>query len=198
MTERLTTTSSRLAICLSLALSCTTLPAKAGVTVPALPPSPVDAPQKPATSAPIADTGDGVTDDFTQDAHVLGELARRKAALDRREHDIEQREAQAMAAETLARKEVDELSTLRAEVEKIVNEQTDDASADLTKLADLFANMKPGQAAAILGKLDISKSAAILRRLQTRMAGPVLAAMDPAVAAGVTQELEKAHAAFQE
>ncbi len=174
-----------------LVASCHAFSALAGVTVPAADPEPA----KPAGAPQPAV---GVTDDYAQDARVLGELGRRKAALDRREHELEMREAQVSAADLLARQEVAQLSALRGEVEKIVNQQTNDASADLAMLAGLFSNMKPGQAAAILGKLEIPKAAAILRRLQTRMAGPVLAAMDPAVAAGVTQELERAHAPFQD
>jgi flagellar motility protein MotE (MotC chaperone) len=175
----------------ALTLSSSTMSARAAVTVPA----PATEPAKPALAPQISET---TTDDYTQDARILGELARRKAALDRREHELDLRETQLSAAELLARKEVGQLTSLRGEVEKIVNQQTDDASADLAMLAGLFANMKPAQAAAILGKLDIAKAAAILRRLPTRMAGPVLAAMDPTSAAGVTQELQRAHAPFQD
>jgi flagellar motility protein MotE (MotC chaperone) len=176
---------------LVLTASCPAFSVMAAVTVPA----PEAEPAKPA---PAPQAAEAAADDYTQDVRVMAELARRKAALDRREHDLEFREAQVSAAELLARREVGQLSALRGEVEKIVNQQTDDASADLAMLGGLFTNMKPAQAAAILGKLDISKAAAILRRLQTRTAGPVLAAMDPGIAAGVTQELERAHAPFQD
>jgi flagellar motility protein MotE (MotC chaperone) len=63
-------------------------------------------------------------------------------------------------------------------------------------LANLFSNMKPQQAAAIMGKIEVPKAAAILRRLETRMAGPVLASMDPAIAAAIARELERARAPF--
>jgi flagellar motility protein MotE (MotC chaperone) len=180
----------------ALTVSCPAFSATVGAAAPASETEP--AKQAPAPQPAAPQPNEVTTDDYTQDARVLGELSRRKDALDRREHELELREARISAAELLARREVGQLSTLRGEVEEIVKQQTNDASADLATLAALFSSMKPSQAAAILGKLEIPKAAAILRRLQTQMAGPVLAAMDPTVAAGVTQELERAHAPFQD
>ena len=176
-------------VAIALTLSCPMVSVIAAVTVP----SPDGDPAKQANAPRPTDA---TADDYTQDMRVLGELARRKTALDRRQRELDLREAQVAAAEMLARREVGQLSSLRGEVEKIVNEQTEDAGADLAMLAGLFSNMKPGQAAAIMGKLEIPKAAAILRRLETRMAGPVLAAMDPGIAAAIARELERAHAPF--
>jgi flagellar motility protein MotE (MotC chaperone) len=153
-------------------------------------------PQPAAHNEPVR-ASDVPQDDYTQDARVVDALSRTKAALDRREHELDQRAAQVAAAEELARREIGQLSSLRTEVQKLVDQQTQEATADLDKLATLFSNMKPVQAAAIIGKLEVPKAAAIVRRLDTRMAGPVLAAMDPAAAASVTIELQRTHAAFQ-
>jgi flagellar motility protein MotE (MotC chaperone) len=172
---------------IALTIACPVFSVTAAVTPPEADPA------KPASASRPNEAG---ADDYTQDIRVLGEIARRKAALDRRERDLELRESQVSAAETLARRELAQLSSLRGEVEKIVNEQTEDAGADQVMLAGLFSNMKPQQAAAIMGKLEIPKAAAILRRLETRMAGPVLAAMDPGIAAAIARELERAHAPF--
>jgi flagellar motility protein MotE (MotC chaperone) len=183
-------------VALALTTSSAAFAAAVGTSAPA--PETEPATLAPAAQSSAPQSNEMTMDGYTQDARVLGELSRRKEALDRREHDLELREAQISAAELLARREVGQLSTLRGEVEEIVNKQTNDASADLATLAALFSSMKPNQAAAILGKLEIPNAAAILRRLQTQMAGPVLAAMDPTVAAGVTQELERAHEPFQD
>lgn len=171
---------------ISLAHVCA---AQQAVTVPAAPaPSVKSEPTRAPELAP---------DDFAQDARVINALSRTRAALDKREHELEQRAAQVAAAEQLARREIGQLASLRTEVQKMVDQQTRDANGDLDKMAGLFSSMKPVQAAAILGKLDVPKAAAIIRRLDARMAGPVLAAMDPAAAAGVTLELQRVHAAFQ-
>lgn len=172
--------------------------AQAAVTLPAV------APETPAAAAPAqggASTPGAVNtpafDDRPIEGRAVGELARRKAALDKREQDLEQREARVAAAEALARREIATLTALRTDVEKLVSRESAGAEQDLALLAALYANMKPNQAAMILGKLDIPKAAAILRRLDTRLAGPVLASMDPSVAAGITQELERHRAPFR-
>ena len=174
---------------LVLALGCVSNAAIAGVTVPA------EAPAKPAAERDAASVM--TSDDHPLDGRVLGELNRRKSELDRRERELALRESRAEAAELLARKEVSQLTALRSEVEKMVKQQTSGAESDLAMLASLYSNMKPVQAAAILGKLDSARAAAILKRLETRMAGPVLAAMEPSVAAAITEEMDKAHAAFR-
>lgn len=130
------------------------------------------------------------------DSQVVAEVRRRSEALDRRAHDLDLREAQIAAAEQLARREIAELTSLRIAVEKAIAQQTQAAEADVTLLVNLYSNMKPVQAAGIFSKLDAPKAAAILRRLEPRLAGPIVAAMDPPAAAAVTDELQKAHAAF--
>ena len=175
---------------LAFALWACASPVRAAVTVPA-PPSEAPAP------AARPNPSDLPLDDHPLDGRVLDELARRKSSLDRRERELELRESRIAAAEVLARGEVVQLNKLRAELDKMVSQQTAGADADLTLLAGLYSNMKPAQAAAILSKLEVPKAAAILRRLETKLAGPVLASMEPSIAAGITRELQHDHDAFQ-
>ena len=163
--------------------------AHAAVTVPPAPP--------PPSAAPPPSGGSGAYDDPSADSRALGEIARRRAVLERREKELALRETQIAAAEMLARKEISAMNALRNEVEKLITHETNKADADLTLLAGLYSNMKPAQAGAILAKLDVAKAAAILRRLDTRLAGPVLASMDPDVAANITRELERQRSPFR-
>jgi flagellar motility protein MotE (MotC chaperone) len=147
-------------------------------------PSPPDPPARaaPSESAPVVD------------GRLLQEVSRRQAELDRRERDLQTRAAQVAAAEQLARRQISELERLRHEVETLAAHEFSAADADLTLLVGLYSNMKPAQAAAVLGKMDAVKSAAILQRLDTRSAGPILAGMDPQA---VTEELAQRHAGFR-
>ena len=131
------------------------------------------------------------------DGRLLQEVARRQAELDRREHDLQTRAAQVAATEQLARRQITELERLRHEVEALAAHEFSAADADLTLLVGLYSNMKPAQAAAVLGKMDAAKSAAILQHLDTRSAGPILAGMDPQAALAVTEELAQRHAGFR-
>jgi flagellar motility protein MotE (MotC chaperone) len=131
------------------------------------------------------------------DARLLLEVTQRKAELDRREAELDTRAAKVAAAEQLARQQIAELERLRADVQAIAAKQFEAAADDLNLLVGLYSNMKPTQAAAVLGKLDAPKAAAILERLDTRSAGPILAGMDPQAALAITNELEQRHAAFR-
>lgn len=139
----------------------------------------------PSESAPVVD------------GRLLQEVSRRQAELDRRERDLQTRAAGVAAAEQLARRQISELERLRHEVEALAAHEFSAADADLTLLVGLYSNMKPAQAAAVLGKMDAVKSAAILQHLDTRSAGPILAGMDPQAALAVTEELSQRHAGFR-
>jgi flagellar motility protein MotE (MotC chaperone) len=131
------------------------------------------------------------------DGKLLEELNRRSAELDRREHDLRTWAAQVAVAERLARAQLAELGQLRIEVEKVMAQESAASDQDLDVLVGLYSNMKPTQAAAVLGRLDASKAAAILEKLDIRSAGPALAAMDPSVAVAITEELTRRHAPFR-
>ncbi len=138
-----------------------------------------------------------IGDDRPVDGHLLAEVARRKAELDRREHGLQMRETQVSAAEKLAREQIAELTKLRQTVEGLVRHESTAADEDMSLLVGLFSNMKPPQAAAVIGKLDPPKAALILQRLETRMAGPILAAMETPAALAITEEVEQRRASFQ-
>jgi flagellar motility protein MotE (MotC chaperone) len=128
------------------------------------------------------------------DGKLLEELNRRSATLDKREHDLQTWATQIAAAERLARAQLSELGQMRAELEKVVAQESAASDEDIAILVGLYSNMKPAQAAALLGRLEAPKAAAILEKLDIHSAGPALAAMDPAVAVAITEELSKRHA----
>lgn len=128
------------------------------------------------------------------DGKLIEELGRRSAALDKREHDLQTWATQIAAAERLARAQLAELGQMRAELEKVVAQESAASEEDIAVLVGLYSNMKPTQAAALLGRLDAPKAAAILEKLDIHSAGPALAAMDPTMAVAITEELSKRHA----
>lgn len=132
------------------------------------------------------------------DGKLLAEVARRQAELDRRQHDLETRSAQVDAAETLAKQQIAELTKLRTEIEKLVVRETGAASSDINMLVGLYQNMKPNQAAAVLGKMDPTRAGLILQHLGDRAGGPILAAMDPGAALAITEDIAQRRAAFRQ
>ncbi len=101
------------------------------------------------------------------------------------------------AAETLARQQIAELTKLRTEIEGLVVHETGAAGADLDMLVGLYQNMKPVQAAAVLGKMEPQRAGLILQHLGDRNGGPILAAMDPNAALAITDDIAQRRAAFR-
>jgi flagellar motility protein MotE (MotC chaperone) len=139
-----------------------------------------------------------VGDDRPADGRLLAEVARRQAELDRREHDLDTRSAQVAAAQALAKQQIAELTKLRTQIEGLVSQQTGAADTDLVSLVGLYQNMKPQQAAAVLGKMDPPQAGLIIQRLGDRVGGPILAAMEPAAALAVTEDIARRRAAFRQ
>jgi flagellar motility protein MotE (MotC chaperone) len=131
------------------------------------------------------------------DGKLLEELNRRSAALDKREHDLQTWATQIAAAERLARGQLAELGQMRADLEKVVAQESAASDEDIAVLVGLYSNMKPTQVAALLGRLDAAQAAAILEKLDIHSAGPALAAMEPTQAVAITQELSGRHAPFR-
>jgi len=180
--------------------------AQAAQTQPAVPPSPPVATtlasnQPPAPVAtqmlPSAPPLGAFDAQHAADSRLLSEIAQRAAALDQRDRELQTRAAQVAAAERLARQQIAELTQLRQQMEKQVAHESDASEGDINLLVGLYSNMKPPQAAAVLGRLDAAQAAEILQRLDIHSAGPVLAAMDPAAALAVTQVLATRRVAFR-
>jgi flagellar motility protein MotE (MotC chaperone) len=140
----------------------------------------------------------GTAGDNPPEGHLLAELSRRKTELARREQDLQRRETQLAVAVQLARKQMAELTRMRQTLDALVGREATAAEADLVLLVGIYSNMKPMQAAAVLGKLEAPKAAAILQRLDTRMAGPILASMDPSAALAITEELQQRRAVLRQ
>jgi flagellar motility protein MotE (MotC chaperone) len=138
-----------------------------------------------------------VGNDRPADGKLLAEVARRTAELDKRQHDLDTRAGEIDAEATLAKQQIAALTKLRTEIEGLVVHETTAADADLDMLVGLYSNMKPPQAAAVLGKLEPAKAGMILQKLGDRAGGPILAAMDPSAALAITEDIAQRRASFR-
>ena len=114
------------------------------------------------------------------------------------------------AERTLIRREKEELVTLRqavavqeqilaegrAELASMVREIEDkqrvlgeDQERSVVRLAKMYENMKPGQAAPILSNLEMTTILDIMHRMKEREAARILANMDAELAARISTEL---------
>lgn len=154
---------------------------------PAMPPLPSLAGTRiePAGAAdPLAGQQDG-----TLRAELIQRLSERRDEIDRRVREVEQREALLAAAEQRIDQKVTELSQLRSDIEKLLNQVDKRQAAQLDSLVKIYETMKPKEAARIFEEMDMPVLLSVLERMKEAKSAPVLAAMDPVKAKDVTAEL---------
>lgn len=113
---------------------------------------------------------------------LLESLKARETRVRKRESEIDMR----MQALSVAEQEIDEKLAALEEAERTLRAtlalaQTA-AEDDLTRLTDVYANMKPKQAAALFEQMDPEFSAGFLGRMKPNVAAAIMAGMKPETA----------------
>ncbi len=124
-----------------------------------------------------------------QSEDVLEALAARRKTLDQRQAEVEMREKLLAAAEARIDQKIEELKTLKAEVDEVF--QTEEAKGDekMKSLVKVYENMKPKDAAAVFEQMEMDVLLNLLDRMNERKLAAILASMDPARAQAVTVAL---------
>ncbi|TAH37575.1 MAG: hypothetical protein EYC62_01445 [Alphaproteobacteria bacterium] len=127
---------------------------------------------------------------------ILQSLSARRAQLDERERQIEQKEGLLQITEQRIEEKLTELKTLKAEleatkseVEKMTSSLQGKEKEELLSLVKTYETMKPKDAAARFDNLDLALQVRIARNLKEAKLAPIMAAMDPMKAAKLTTEL---------
>ncbi len=120
---------------------------------------------------------------------VLLSLRTRRDILDRRDHDLDRRQAELEAADRKLQERVSQLSVLQAKLESLEASRLLHRSENWSGLVKTYEAMKPREAAAIFDALDMQVLLQVLDRMQERRAASVLAAMQPDRARLATQLL---------
>lgn len=157
-------------------------PSRAAVQSPAsLPPPDVAAPQSllaepehPASDAQRA---------------LLFDLRTRRTELDRRERAVAEKEAMLAALQRRMAERLDELSTLREQLDAAARAQKDRGEAGWRGLVRTYEAMRPREAAAIFNELDLPVLLEVLDRMKENRAAPILGLMQPERARQATAEL---------
>jgi flagellar motility protein MotE (MotC chaperone) len=154
----------------------------------AAPPAPQPTPARVATGpAPRL-----ALDRLSQsEIEVLQQLAARRAALDRREQELDRRAALLATAEANVGTQLERLEQLRAEIAATM--ATHDAKEDekLASLVKIYETMKPKAAAEIFDRLEMPILIRVVERMRAPKSADVLARMDPTKAKQVTAELAR-------
>jgi flagellar motility protein MotE (MotC chaperone) len=132
---------------------------------------------------PVSDATAGST------PQILERLGERRTELDKRAAELDAREALLAAAE----KQLEEKNAaLKALQDQMAQQEQQTKAADgqqMTSLVTMYEQMKPKDAAVILGQLDLDTLTRVAKAISPRKMGPILAKMDPAKAEALTAAL---------
>ncbi len=117
---------------------------------------------------------------------MFDDLSARRKTLEKREKELMTREALLRAAEQEIDRKYQELSGLRAEIEGLLQQQSEEEQARITSLVKIYEGMKPKDAARIFDTLDLDILVEVMSKMSERKLSPILAAMNPERARTIT------------
>jgi flagellar motility protein MotE (MotC chaperone) len=143
----------------------------------------------PGTEADASPESPGEDDAVRVERVAEADIAPLLEALEEREERLETRETaldMRMQALSVAESEIEEklaaLEAAEARLRETMALSRDAAETDIVQLTDVYANMKPKQAAALFAEMDPEFAAGFLSRMRPDSAAAILAGLPPRVA----------------
>jgi flagellar motility protein MotE (MotC chaperone) len=124
-----------------------------------------------------------------EEVDVLQQLAKRRAELDLRARQLDEREALVKAAEQRMEQKMAELKALQATVQDLLKQRNAADEQQLQSLVKIYENMKPKAAAQIFEEMDMDVLLDVVARMNERKVAPILALVSPTRAKELTFEL---------
>jgi flagellar motility protein MotE (MotC chaperone) len=158
----------------------------------------------PTVTNPVNENGDALPTTKDANGHVvplqfvegdnsqqalLSRLGERSTSLDKRQADLDMREAIVAAAEKRLSDQTQALTDLQAQVNALVDQKQAAEDASFKAIVSMYEQMKPKDAAKIFDTLDLGVLVKIARAMNPRNMSPILAAMSSAPAQQLTTEL---------
>ena len=143
-------------------------------------------------SGTAAESADGKVDPFAlgkSQIELLQSLSERRKELDARERAIEQREGLLAAAEHRIESKIEELKSIKTEIEGLIKKYDEQEEQQVAGLVKIYETMKPKDAARIFNELDMDVLLEVFGRMKASKTAPVLADMDPLRAKEITTRI---------
>lgn len=123
-----------------------------------------------------------VPDAYADVPELIRALKAREASLDGRERDVAARMKAAEVAEAGIREKLALLEQAEASLRDKIRIAEAGTETDVSRLTDVYARMKPKNAAALFSEMEPSFAAGFLGRMNPEAAAAILAGMDPETA----------------
>lgn len=117
---------------------------------------------------------------------VIAELRRQREMLDARAAELDEREQQLQVIRTRLADRLDELKAERKRLAETASLVNDAAGKDVRRLASMYEQMKPKQAAQIFDRMEPSFAAGFLSEMRPASAALIMANMEAERAYGVS------------
>ncbi len=124
-------------------------------------------------------------------SELLLAIKLRSDGLDRREERVHLEELQIKTLRSEIDERISQLSKARKEMERVVEELRMEKDKGVKKLAKIYENMEPEEAATRIELVDNELAVRLLKSMQKKSAAGILAVVKPKKAALLTQKLDK-------
>ncbi|WP_134680617.1 MotE family protein [Paracoccus ravus] len=109
---------------------------------------------------------------------LLVDLAAERRSLEKQRVALEARAADLALVEENLQRQLSDLTTLRDEVNALLERSQAGHQQDVTQLVKMYRAMKPSQAGLIMGDIDLEVATLVIAEMDEKAAGPILANMD--------------------
>lgn len=114
-----------------------------------------------------------------EDLSYLGKLNERKKELDLREKELGELEEELHRQRSEVEARIKKLEDIRAEIANVLKEKVEIDQSKVDKLVEFYSNMKPKQAAEILGSLNEDLAVEILGKMKKKNAADIMNLLTP-------------------
>ncbi len=109
----------------------------------------------------------------------FNKLRQRKEELDLREKELAQLEEELQRQKVELDKRIVQLERMRNEISQILKDRVEVDQEKVNKLVDLYSNMKPKQAAEILGSINEDLAVEVLAKMKKKSAAEIMNLLPP-------------------
>lgn len=132
--------------------------------------------EKPAAQATgeTSEAKDGKPKTVKEDLSYIDKLRSRKEELDLREKELNQLEEELQRQKVEVDARIRKLEQMRRDISSVLKERVESDETQVNKLVDLYSNMKPKQAADVIGSLQEELAVTVLSKMKKKNAAEVM------------------------
>ena len=124
-------------------------------------------------------SSDDLDDEYSDvKMELFTDLSKRRKDLESKEKELVMREALLKAAQAELEQKTNELTSIKADIETLLKQQTEQEDKRIASLVKIYEGMKAKDAAKIFNSLDMDVLLQVITKMSERKSAPIIAAMD--------------------